>query len=468
VIIVHDRVLPGEAGTLAAFQWAFYGCLTRRADGLFELADAVACRPERVSSVPALSLEPEYRRGHGGLYGALSSGEIDQDRLRALLLGSVPAGRDGRVWFAGDVSGWKRPDAVTSPERVAMFDKSARTKAGRPVTSGWPFAVMAALEWGPSSWTAPVDAVRLRPHDTLTAVTSAAIERVVTGLAGAGREETPGFVFDADYDLMALSHLWADRAHIVGRLRANQVFHAAPEPRPGRGRPARHGAKIKLNDPATLGDPDRTKEVTSERYGRVQLAAWDNRHRRLIRQDGNHWTTHPDTLPIVAGTVLRVEVEHLPGGGAPDGPMWLWHAGPVPLTPATIFFAYQRRFDLEHTFRFFKQDLGWTRPAPMRPQTADTWTWLLLAVYTQLRLARPIAADLHMPWEKPAPPDRISPRRVRRDFRRVRALIGTPANPPKTTHPGPGRPTGTTRPPRPHHKTHRKHTKPRTKPKPKG
>jgi hypothetical protein len=433
--------------------------LTARADALFELVDAVACRPERVASLPGLSLEPEFRRGHGGLYAALTRGRIEESALRAALVATVPPGRDGLVWFAGDVSNWPRPDAVCSPQRLVVHDKSARTLAGHPVTSGWPFAVMAAVEWGASSWTAPVEVARLGPGDTLTGLTLAAVERVHIGLAGQGRQETPGFVFDAEYDLMALSHQVAERVHIVGRLRSNQVFHAEPRsPVPGtRGRRRRHGDKITLNEPDTLGTPDRTVTISSPRYGRVTLSSWDDRHRRLHR-DG-YWARHPGPLPIVAGSVIRVEIEHLPRGGEPAGPMWLWHAGPAALDLVTVFAAYQRRFDLEHTFRFLKQDLGWTMPAPMAPQTALRWSWLVLVVYTQLRLARPISQDLRIPWEKPAQPDRISPRRIRRDFRRVHALVGTEASPPKNTRPGPGRPPGSTRPPRDRHPTHRKNNR---------
>jgi hypothetical protein len=424
---------------------------------LFELVDALVCRPERAVSLPGLSLEPEFRRGHGSVYAALTVGGVDVDRLRALLLNTVPPGRDGLVWFAGDVSAWPRPQAVTSPGRVAMYDKSARTASGRPVTAGWPFAVLTALQWGASSWTAPVEATRLGPAETLTGVTLAQLRRVRAGLAAAGRGETVGFVFDAEYDLMALSHVLAEQAHILGRLRSNQVFHAEADNRPGqRGRRRRHGARIKLNAPATLTAPDRTATIDSPRYGRVRLSAWDARHRRLIRGADSYWTQHEGPLPIVAGSVIRVEVDHLPGGGTPDGPMWLWHAGPTPLDLVTAFAAYQRRFDEEHTFRFLKQDLMWTLPAPLQPSTAETWTWLVLAGYTQLRLARTLSRDLRLPWEKPADPDRIPPRRVRRDFRRVRAQIGTPANPPQFTRPGPGRPPGSTRPPRPRHPTHRK------------
>jgi hypothetical protein len=462
---------PTGLDDLARFRHGLYGCLTGWADALFELGDALVCRPGRAESVPALSLEPECRRGHGSVYAALSAGGVDVDRLRTLLLGSVSAGRDGLVWFAADVSGWPRPQAVTSPQRVAMYDKSARTASGRPVTAGWPFAVLAALEWGPSSWTAPVEATRLGPADTLTGVTLAQLRRVRAGLAAAGRSEMVGFVFDAEYDLMAVSYELADQAHILGRLRSNQVFHTQADNRPGqRGRRRRHGQRIKLNEAATLTAPDRSATITSPRYGQVRLTAWDDRHRRLIRGTDSYWVDHVGALPIVAGSVIRVEVEHLPGGGPPDGPMWLWHAGPTRLDLITVFAAYQRRFDLEHTFRFLKQDLMWTLPAPLRPATAETWTWLVLAAYTQLRLARRICQDLRLPWEKPADPDRIPPRRVRRDFRRVRALLGTPANPPQFSRPGPGRPPGSTRPPRDRHPTHRKpnrRTKKKTKHPPK-
>ena len=44
-------------------------------------------------------------------------------------------------------------------------------------------------------------------------------------------------------------------------------------------------------------------------------------------------------------------------------------------------------FDIEHTFRLFKQTLGWTAPKVRTPQAADRWTAMIVAVYPQLRLA---------------------------------------------------------------------------------
>ena len=104
--------------------------------------------------------------------------------------------------------------------------------------------------------------------------------------------------------------------------------------------------------------------------------------------------------------------------------------------------AFLRRFDLEHTFRFFKQVLGWDAPLLRDPAAADRWTWLIIACYAQLRLARALAADLRLPWQQPQPPDTMTPARVRRGFRRVRNTVSTPAAPPKPGKPGPGRPKG--------------------------
>ncbi len=52
------------------------------------------------------------------------------------------------------------------------------------------------------------------------------------------------------------------------------------------------------------------------------------------------------------------------------------------------------RIDLEHTFRLFKQTLGWTKPRLRNSEAADRWTWLVVAAYVQLRLARPLTTDL--------------------------------------------------------------------------
>src|SRR4051812_40694141 len=73
------------AGRLARFRRELYFSFGMRRDALFDVADALACRPERVSMLAELSLEPECRRGHGGVYDALNCGDVVIGRLRRAL-----------------------------------------------------------------------------------------------------------------------------------------------------------------------------------------------------------------------------------------------------------------------------------------------------------------------------------------------------------------------------------------------
>jgi hypothetical protein len=151
---------------LARFRWELYWSLTRWPDALFELCDAVLCTPGPVTSLPELSLSLVHRRGHGSTYAALVDGRMDVGRLRRVLAGlDLPRGRDGQIRLAVDVTPWPRPDAECSPQR-AHAHRPCRCDGVRQTIPGWPYSIVAALESGRSSWTAPLDAVRLVPGKT--------------------------------------------------------------------------------------------------------------------------------------------------------------------------------------------------------------------------------------------------------------------------------------------------------------
>jgi hypothetical protein len=157
--------------------------------------------------------------------------------------------------------------------------------------------------------------------------------------------------------------------------------------------------------------------------------AWPRLHQRLERRAG--WEAHQGELPVVEGTLIRLTVDHLPGQRAAE-PLWLWssRAAATEQDVTRAWQAFLRRFDIEHTFRFLKQQLGWTRPKLRDPAAAE------------LHLARDLAADIRLPWQRPCPPGRLTPARVRRDYRRIRQDLPVPASAPKPPRPGPGRPQG--------------------------
>ncbi|MEU3989708.1 NF041680 family putative transposase [Streptomyces platensis] len=436
------------------FREDFYACLTRRGDTLFELCDAMLCENGPVTSPVDLTLLAEHRRGHGALYDALNCGRIAADRLRrTLAVLPQPKAADNRLALAVDVTNWLRPDAPCSPDRLFCHVYGRNGRSSDQFIPGWPYSFVAALETGRTSWCQLLDAVRLGPDDDVAEVTAAQVRRVVTDLIDGGQRE-PGdadilVVFDAGYDAPRMAYLLDGLPiEVLGRMRADRVMRRPAPSRkefalanPYGGRYPRHGNEFRFAKPETWGEPDAATMQVTDRYGTAQAIAWDRIHPRLTTRSA--WIDHEGELPLLEGTLIRLQVDHLPGGQDPL-PLWLW-SSKTGMTSEEVDLRWQaflRRFDLEHTFRMIKQTLGWARPKLRTPEAADHWTWLVIAAHTQLRLTREAAADLRRPWEKPTEPARLTPARVRRGFRNLRPHLHCPARAPKPSTPGPGRPVG--------------------------
>ncbi|MHB6912479.1 NF041680 family putative transposase [Streptomyces sp. DB-54] len=442
------ETVAGEAFAEASrFRDELYACLTARGDELFELADAVLCAPGAVHSAVELTPLPEHRRGHGAMYDGLNQGRIDADRLRTVLAGlPLPRFPDGRLVLAVDVSPWLRSDAPCSPDRL-FCHVYGRAKTASQFIPGWQYSFVAVMETGATSWTEILDAVRLGPADDATAVTAAQVRDVVDRLVAGGQWHSGNepdilIVTDAGYDVTCLA--WALRdlpVELVGRIRSDRVMRL---PKPARlpgtnGRPPKHGPEFRFAKPETWPEPTVTTRTAIANYGKAVTVAWDRVHPRLTHRAA--WLDHEGELPLIEATLIRLEVEHLSKDREAPA-VWSWSSktGATDADADRAWQAFLRRSDLEHTFRLFKRTLGWTKPRLREPEAADRWAWLIIAAYTQLRLARPLARDLRHPWEKPAPPGRLAPARVRRTFRNLRQHMPCPARAPKPHRPGPGRP----------------------------
>jgi hypothetical protein len=424
--------------TLRTFRTALHGSFPRRADALFELVDALLTAGP-VASLPHLSLQAAHRRSWGSLYDALAAGRLDVAALRATLA-QHPATRHQPV-YAVDLSVWPRCDAEASPGR-GYYYHPARHSAGQPIVAGWAYQWLAQLSFTRDSWTAPLDVQRVHPTENANAVAVEQMMSLVSRAPATGA--TPLVVFDAGYDSAQLTQgVEKLPIAVLVRLRADRCFYADPppaRPSPKGGRPRMHGAKFACKDSATWPAPSAEHMVEDEQYGSVRVRAWSGLHPKQQAHPGRG-TRKP--RPIVRGTVVLVEVSRLPARPYPPQVLWLWWAGPeAALDLDLLWRAYVRRFDLEHTLRFCKQSLGWTTPRVRHPEQADRWTWLIVAAYTQLRLARPWVADRRLPWERPLDPDKLTPCRVRRALSALLPMIGTPARAPKPCGRSPGRPMG--------------------------
>ena len=429
---------------LRTFRRSFYECLHRRRDALFELTDAILTADASAPSPVHLSLQPAHRRGWGSFYAALARGRIDAELVRELLARHPLAGSGATPVYAVDVSVWPRCDAECSPERGYYYHPS-RHSAGQPIVAGWAYQFVAQLNFIRESWTAPVDVERLRPAQDASEV---AAEQVKALLDRTGKGRTvPLFIFDAGYDPVKVQQgLEGSPCQILVRLRAGRRFYGDPslsDPPENIGRPRRHGPKMKCSDPSTWPEPSAEHRCEDAGYGYVRVRAWSEMHPKVHNHPAKG-TRGP--LPIVVGTLILVEVERLPRGERRREPrvLWLWWHGPEGTKPDLdlIWRSYVRRFDLEHTFRFLKQGMGWTTPRVRHPEQADRWTWLVVAAYTQLRLARARVADLRLPWERRYDRGRLTPVRVRRVVSSLLMELGTPASAPKPCGRSPGRSKG--------------------------
>jgi hypothetical protein len=482
---------------LREFRARLYACLTARPDALFELTDAILCADHAVTSLVQLSLETEFTRGHGALYDALKDGDIDEEAFAALLTGTLPQlidGGQGQAWtwehdvtdygllesavaglpdeqaaqvreacarwrrlrFAIDATPYPRPDAECSPGREHVHHDACRCDGARKTIPGWEYQFAAALGHLRTAWTALIDVERTTKA-ARTSQTARQVKNLLRRLrTAAGRDSgAPLVILDAGYSAAGLTAALAGQpAHLLVRLPATSVFYGDPVTWPGRnGRPPRHGIPVTChNDPAAPNpEPDESLVLPgTAQYGTVRVDAWRPVHPLVHADRGWFKDNWHGELPILRGTLLRVLVEHLPDGRPPRKTMWLWHAGPAPLSLDELWRAYLARFDEEHTFRFLKGALGLTAAKVRTPAQADRWVRLVMAAYAQLLIARTDTADLRRPWEKPPDPDRpLTPGRVRRGFPNIRRHIGTPAHVAKPGRPGPGRPKGTTSGPAP-------------------
>ena len=382
-----------------------------------------------VPSLPHLSLAPGHRRGWGSVYAALRRGHISFEALRSLLVRQpMPA---GPPLYAVDVSVWPRPGATTSPERGYQYHSPRRRDGRDPVVPGWAYQWLTRLSWDRDSWTAPVDVRRVRPEEKPTAVAVEQLKALVATRPAAQRGEVPLVLFDAGYDASGFTHALAGTPGRPAHPAAQQP-PLLVRPRPPRRRPrraARSGTGPSSSATTRPPGPRRPPSCASPTRPTARCGCGPGRASTPTcaapsGRASSGSTAGPGDSPTGRWCAWRSTA--CPGRRRTPDVVWLWwqpppEPGGAPRLPSPedldrLWRGYCRSADLEQTFRFLKQVLRWVTPRVRLPEQADRWTWLVLAAYTQLRLARGAVADHRLPWERPLPPARLTPARVHRSF----------------------------------------------------
>ena len=311
-----------------------------------------------------------------------------------LLVSHRPA--DWPLVLAVDASTFERCDAETSPER-GFYHSASKHSAGQPIVAGWSYQWISQLSFDPDSWTAPVDlGTRIPPsegRDDRHRQPGKALRPACTKRRPRGPDVRLRRRLRPDRHLRRALR----RRHVVlVRLRSDRVFYGDPirRRRPGRGRPSRHGRRFKLSEEkgAPRGPDHEFASPTraTEGFGcgpgatctRNSTGAGVGRGRSSRRSCAAPSSGSSRASPKPSFRPTR----HCGcGGRGPESPT------------SNGARASLRRFDIEHTFRFVRGTLGWTTLPLWTPAQADRWTSLVVAAYTQLRLARGLVADLSSP-----------------------------------------------------------------------
>ncbi len=414
--------------TLQEFRQEIYSSFERAGDGLFNTVDALMSESQ-AQSFPELSLSAFFPRSWSSLYKAFKRGKIKRERLQDVFIKYLPPiYLEGRIIIGIDASQIERPFSSTSPDRTAMPMHNiphAKPKKSTAITFGWKYSTVTILPKKTSSWTMILDQQRIPSDKTDIQVALEQIKEIVPKLP-----KRPLILLDRGYVSVwfwcQISTLAID---ILGRLKSNQCFYRiAPEHTGKKGAPRKDGAKLKLNDPSTHIDPDRTYELINEKGDTVSIRCWKQMHVKDAR--------------YLNLTIIQVIRPFAKNSQRDPRISWFVYIGQDPQDAiAQVALLYCLRFGQEHGYRFGKQALLWTEPRLQTPAQFDLWTHIVAIAHNQLVIARDFIPALLRPWEnKHRTP---TPQNVRRGLATILSQLGSPAHPPQPRGKSKGRTFGT-------------------------
>jgi hypothetical protein len=397
-------------------------CFTRSADALFELADALSCE-SAARSLPELSLSPAFRRKWASVYEALEDGRIEQESWSEVWTQALLAQHPGPVWISLDSTSIARPEAETSPDRGMIYVPNL-PHASKPVSVGWQFSTLMLLPDTPSSWGAILSQRRIDSDETAIAVGIEQVEGVRALLPAPVRLLADRWYVTGPF-LQACKRVQI--AALIRLKRNRKLYRPAPAHQAGkRGAPRKDGDLFQGSRPETWGEPDATWSGTDWRGHPISVQAWHHLHVRQARD--------------IDVTVFRVLRERAKDSRRDPRESWFVWVGEEPLALSEVVATYRHRFSHEHTYRFLKQDLFWTKARVRTPEQFERWSLIVATAMNALVLAREFGQASFRPWENRR--EVVTPRQVRRCMSAILAQLGTPARAPKPRGKSPGRAKG--------------------------
>ncbi len=434
-------MLDNALQKLMNFRQTIYTLFPKRKDAIMNLLDSLTSHGHHCKSVIQLSNASCFERQYSSITDAIADGlpEAHWPDIRK----SVYKEHRGCEYqktphhFIVDCTPAPRPYAEKLPDRYITHAPNP-APGNKPICVGHQYSVLVSSSHNRAekdkNWVVPLSVKRVPSEQKGNELGMQQLNECIDELEIG--EELSINVADSLYGTDKCREIATKKENLVHifRLRNNRNVFLEPmaTSSSGKGRNREFGDKMQLNSPETYPTYDEDTQFTRiTRKGKthtLHIKLWGN---ILLRGSTSFRSSeHPINL-------VQITVTNEQGNAVFKRPLWLGVLGKRrhELTLTDIQQAYAERYDIEHYFRFSKNNLLMDAYQTADAEHEDLWWQLCCLAYGQLYLSKSIVPSIPQPWERYLPefkdndtPGAISsPSKTQRGFIKLLDVIGTPA-----------------------------------------
>jgi len=441
----HDLILD----KVRFFQVDLFNSFPKRKDSILQLVEALACS-DNPSSPVELSLTAAFQRTYSNISNAIDamtprletnepSAFLDQTRKWSRIFNKLLPKETYRPFklYAIDATPNPRPHAHTLDDRCFVH---RATTVGSPVAIGLQASVLVAIPEkldNEATWTLPLSIERIPSTETPCKTA----EKQLKELANLSSKGTLS-VITVDSGYTSLKPQSSDQV-IIARSRIDRTGRrpcVVWDEESKKGRPRKYEdyiIRFSENIPkGEEGGPDEEGEFESICNGKEVFVF-------ISRWNSVYVFGHPELVDVVK---VEIFLKNDPSKTLFKNPLLLLANGKRrhELTSQEIYESYLARFNIEHFFRFQKQQLLFCGYQTTDLQRQINWWWVCFMSYWLLYMVRQITPGSHRPWmPKRCPNKTASPGEVKRVFgSHIFPRIGSPSHKPLSRGKSNGRQKG--------------------------
>jgi len=414
-----------------------YNAFPIRRDANMNLLDALSSYGHRAKSVVELSESPYFERQYSSITDGIADGlhAAKWQEVRQTIY-EAEKNHGDRFIVITDCTPQSRHSAHCLEDRHVTYSPNP-APGNKPICIGHEYSVVAMLPDDKASqkqhWLLPLSTRRVKSHEKGNEVGMQQIRECIEQLSLSNKLVIS--LADSKYGTESCRKIavqYPNWVHICRLNSTRNIYAKSQSDYSGTGNKKRYGAAMKLNDPSTHADADKTiKKTIVTRSGRcleVTIKIWKDQLIRGSKRFKGY--QHPMNVAQITATDSK-------GRSIYKNSLWISVSGDRrnEITAEEVYHYYDSRYDIEHYFRFGKDKLlfdGYQTPDVAHE---EAW-WQLTAVsYCQLYFARKHVALLPKKWERSLPSFKnndqknfiATPSQTQRGFYQLLDDIGTPA-----------------------------------------